>query len=89
MSYARSTIKSRQASTITLPSGGANSVTATVTAVTTGKCRLTKLGETSDSASVNANTLLELTNTTTVTATRNAAQNSINIVVGFELVEEY
>lgn len=78
-------IVSLQRGTITI--NGSTSNTATVTAVDTTKTLLDHLGEATDSAiTAQVSTRLALTNSTTITATRNIS-NAVNTVVGYQLVE--
>lgn len=82
-------IKSIQRGTITLT--GVASNTATITSVDTANSLLRWLGESSNDAGVNTTersyVKLDLTNATTVTATRTSATS--NSVVSFEVVEYY
>ncbi|WP_290906236.1 hypothetical protein [Aquabacterium sp.] len=79
--------KSNQRGTITIASGAA-SATATVTAVVTGKSRLRRLGYTFNGAGdQQVVPRLALTNTTTITATRNGTTG--DTVVSWELTEYF
>lgn len=84
-------VKFRQAGTIALASGGANTNTATLSqAVTVANCQLTLVGFNTDAATATqAAVYLTLTNTTTVTVTRNNAVNTHAITAAYELVEYY
>jgi hypothetical protein len=88
MSYRASAIKSVQRGTITLTGVATN--TATITSVTTTLSAVTLLGfKNSDTVGNNENqwVRLDLTNATTVTATRPGATGTV--VVSFEVVEFY
>lgn len=75
-------IKSIQRGTVTIASG-ALSGTATITAVDTQKAELRFMGERSTQGGS-----IELTNATTITATRTAAP-AVTGVLGFEVVERW
>lgn len=79
------TINSIQRFTITFTSGGSNVPTATVTAVDTSKTELRILGFRSEDTNFNCH--LELTDSTTVTATRYNACNAMNGIVSGEITE--
>lgn len=79
-------IKSIQRGTITIAVGGANTQTATITAVVVAKTRLAHLGQTATAAGATAR--IALTDTTTITATRDNAFNANEITVSYEAVEE-
>lgn len=85
-----STVKSIQRGTLSIPaySGAVGTATATVTAVTTSKSRLTLLGAhvASGSGSNAPNASIVLTNSTTITGTNGM---SSAVVVSWELVETY
>lgn len=84
-------IKSRQAGTIMLASGGSTTGTATITAVTLAKALLLHLGQNAGATITSGNTTqgidsdLALTATTTITATR--AVNTNDAVVGWCVLE--
>ena len=80
-------IKQVQRGTIALTGVGSN--TATITAVTTTKATLNCLGFLCTELSVpnRIMTRLELTNTTTITATRAVGTN--NVTIGYQVVEFY
>jgi len=80
-------IKSIQRGTIDFTGGGTNTPTATITAVNTAKAVLTLLGFTTDTGG--AEVRVALTDSTTVTATRNVAVQGAAITAGFQVVEYY
>lgn len=77
-------IKAIQRGTITL-SGANLTATATITAVDTTKTELRYLGQTVSADVENVNCYIELTNSTTITATRNTG--SATTIVSWELTE--
>lgn len=80
-------LKSIQRGTIVFTNGGTNTPTATITAVTTSKAEIDDLGVEQGNNGTNTNIFanLVLTNTTTVTATRNAPSSTPTR--GFQVVE--
>ncbi len=88
--YAARAIKSIQRGTISILTGGTTG-TATITSVTTGKSWLRRLGYTrnaSGSSEQRISSRLELTNATTITATR-GADTSGTTLVSWEITEYY
>ena len=84
----RSIIKSIQRASITI-AGAATTGTATITAVVTAHTQLRYLGDTADTNNLTAakgNAIIDLTNTTTVTATRNTA-DAATMTISIEVVE--
>ena len=79
-------VKSVQRGYITV---GALTVTATISSVVTSKSVIHFLGMSSSADSVKALVRLDLTNSTTVTATVSLANSTYPSVVGFEVVEYY
>ena len=78
-------VKRVQRGTITI-GAGANTNTATITAVNTEKATLVNLGVVADTNNISdQNIRLELTNSTTVTARKSGVAG--NPVVGFEVIE--
>lgn len=84
-------IKSIQRGTITIFNGGAGTATgtATITAVVMAKTELRLLGWTCNSVSGQDSPRIELTSTTTITATRTTNNNTMVNVVSWELTEYY
>lgn len=83
-------IKSIQRGVISMPDGGSGgtiSHTATVTSVNTSKADLTYLGNNSSGTGANSLAYLQLTNSTTITATR--ATSGSATAVSWQLVEYY
>lgn len=82
-------IKSIQRGTITIPANS-TSATATITSVVTTKTELRFLGVTSQSTGIDtALARITLTNSTTITATRNTVSTTNNTIVSWELTEYY
>lgn len=81
-------IKSIQRGTITF-SGMATTATATISSVDTSKSELRALGETCSASTALTEVFnrIALTNSTTITATRATAANSITTIVSWELTE--
>lgn len=78
--------KSKQRGTVTI-ADGATTGTQTITAVNTSKADLTFLGASMSSTVPNASPYIALTNSTTVTATRNSVTGVS--VASFEVTEYF
>lgn len=95
MSYATSTIKSIQSGTIAFGSSGSDAPTATITSIDTSKTSIYLLGVTAGTLSVGSTQVapsycrLELTNATTITATRAAGLNGLAGTLSYRVVEYY
>lgn len=79
-------IKSIQYGSVVIGSGGVSVNTAAVTAVVVAKSQLTMLGQNTDGTTFTALATLTLTNSTTVTATRQTTSPIVTTVT-FVLVE--
>ncbi len=80
-------IKLIQRGTIALSNGGFTTGTSTITAVVTAKTELRCLGFSATSGDITSYPRLELTNTTTVTATRGGTSGAVT--VSWEVTEYY
>ena len=89
MSYAPSVIKSIQRGTITFSAGDNETATATITAVVTAKSVLSVLGIEDSGLDFSSLMRITLTNTTTITASRESDSSSRANVVGFVITEYY
>ena len=89
MSYAPSVIKSIQRGTITFVAGDNETATATITAVVTAKSVLSLLGIEAAGLFFGNLIRITLTNTTTITASRESDSSSAANVVGFVITEYY
>jgi len=97
MSFSPTVVKSTQQGTIAL-NYGSTTATATITAVDTNKTQLTMLGLSTQHAVANiyqpgeVESRITLTNSTTVTATKNKFQSGVNstiVTVAYRVVEFY
>jgi hypothetical protein len=88
-------VRSKQAGTITIASGANSSNTATLGTTLTDASRAHVVfngyssGANAGAAPPEGNVRLDLTNTTTVTATRGAGANSAACTVAFTVIEDY
>lgn len=85
--FGRRAEKSTQRGLISIPPGGSNTGTATISAVNTAKCKLKNLGWSDASGAGYGGGYLVLTNSTTITATNGGGTNGS--IIAYEIEESY